>query len=465
LAVPFRVQHQFGRTGGGVLGTTQAVGMAARYFNSTSDDSAEAGSCQIYIADDYTTPFTQSRPVVGWEGDAIAQGAVTVSGATLGLIGVAAAVKLQAGNVTGLKPTVTSGIDFYAAGGTNVAGSTLTNFYGLYCESPAWAVTPTNQWGVYSKLDVQTEGRLLAGVSGAQTNNGQVYFKGPNVTGGATDVPTLNLDQGSGQTAATLQIRTSGGSARILMFGASGNIQLGNGATGGSGVGILSVVTTTAPTGTPVANGGFFYIDPADGDAKVGTRTSVPGLQVRRLGPSHEQILMEGIGFKSWAFDPNLGSGGTAPTAGTIYVRATPYRAGQVVTNTVWQVQTVGSGNNTGTLTSIFTGICDSTGKMVAQSNDSHLSAIWTTSGLAVAALNATWTVPADGVYYNVFLQVGTWGTTQVALGKGVNNIGPGGVGTTIFGTAGTGQTALPANGSSLTIVTTNGIDYFTGAS
>jgi hypothetical protein len=181
-----------------------------------------------------------------------------------------------------------------------------------------------------------------------------------------------------------------------------------------------------------------------------------------------EEILRTGLGIKSWSHDPNMGSGGTAPTAGTVYARALALRKGQSISNLLFQVTTGGAGT---VPTSITCGLADSTGKIVALSGELKASAIWTPaagSGLAVAPLTASYTAPADGLYYVVFLQVGAWGTTQMVLGKGVNNVAPGGIGTTVFGTGGTtGQAALPAVASSIVggIVTTNGIDYFVGAS
>lgn len=181
-------------------------------------------------------------------------------------------------------------------------------------------------------------------------------------------------------------------------------------------------------------------------------------------GRSLDDIYKTGLGYQAWNYQPNLANGGTAPTAGTIYVSSLPLRTGQTVSNLVWQVQTAGAST---VPTDIFCGLADSTGKMLTQSVTLKASAIWTPgagSGIAQAPVTS-FAVLSDGLYYGVFLQVGSWGTTQLALGKGTNNIAPGGVGTIVFGTAGTSQTALPANGSSLTIATTSGISYFVAAS
>lgn len=180
-----------------------------------------------------------------------------------------------------------------------------------------------------------------------------------------------------------------------------------------------------------------------------------------------EEILQAGFGYQSWSFDPNRTSGGTAPTAGTVYLRAIPYRLGQVIAKTCFLPGTAGAGTKP---TSIFTGICDSTGKMLAQSANDNNNAAWTTNVNEVQSpLSASLTITADGLYYHVFLQVGAWGTTQLALAKDVSATAAASLGgSVVFGTGvTTSQTTLPANGSSIAggIVVTNGINFWTGAS
>jgi hypothetical protein len=119
---------------------------------------------------------------------------------------------------------------------------------------------------------------------------------------------------------------------------------------------------------------------------------------------------------------------------------------------------TAGAGT---TPTNIYVGLADSTGKMVAQSNDLKADTGWTTTGPQTFSLNATYTVPTDGIYYVVVLANGTWGTTQMALSR-TNSLGNGKFGSIfVYATGGTGQTALPANGSSITLATSGAPAHF----
>ena len=214
----------------------------------------------------------------------------------------------------------------------------------------------------------------------------------------------------------------------------------------------------------PSIGGGHFPNDPGTG--KVwGSDGAGNALAKTNVGIG--DILLAGFGYKAWNFNPNNGSGGTAPTAGTVYCTGLGLRAGTVITNMLWAPTTGGSGT---VPTDIFVGICDSTGKMLVQSATQKSLSAWTSSAtVASVPLANTYTVTADGLYYGVFLQVGSWSVTQLALAKNVSSAWPGGIGglsTLAFGTGGTvTQTALPVNGSSIVggIVVTNAINYFCG--
>jgi hypothetical protein len=262
---PFVIDENFGAgtPGANVLKTTQGFFSYARYFGPTTDDSAEGGS-SVAVLVDTGAPFTQAQPVVGFEGIAIAQGGNILSNKLIGVIGTA--------TVQGTAQ-VTNAIGLYVStlSGAAAAGALITNYYGLFQETPQVVGTITNKWGGYFKDDLQIERHLLVGLIGLQTIAAQAFVNGPNVSGGAADQPSLIVQQGAGQTAATLKLRTSAGADRLQMFGASGNILLGAGATGGGGVGELSLVTTTAPTGTPPAAGAYLYVDPADNKLKAKT--------------------------------------------------------------------------------------------------------------------------------------------------------------------------------------------------
>lgn len=267
---PFVIDENFGRAtpNSNVTNTTQAAYIYARYYGPTSDDSAEAASSVVVLVDT-GTPFTQAQPTVGFEGIAIAQGGNIVTNKLIGTVG---SVIAQGAS------QVTNAMSFYIStlSGASAAGATITNWYGLYQEVPQAIGTITNRWGAYFFNDLQIDsqgniGRLLVGVSGVQTNSARALIVGPNVTGGATDVPTLIAQAGVGQTAATMQLRTSGAAVRLQLFGASGNVLIGNGPTGGSGVGIISMLTTTIPSATPPAASAYLYVDPADNKLKAKT--------------------------------------------------------------------------------------------------------------------------------------------------------------------------------------------------
>ena len=260
---PVKFLHQIGTPGTPVPQTNQAFVGWATYKERTLDDSAEAASYGVILTDAYGGfASAQTLPVVAFEADALTQGAVVVSNKVVAQVG---GVKIQ--NTS----HADSVMHFYAAQTVVDAGATVTNRYGFYDEGVT-GTRPTNVWSVYAREAIQAEKALYVGVAGAQTSNlGMAMVTGPNVTGGAADIPSLVVRPGPGQTAATLRVDTNGGLTRIAMFGATGNIQLGNGASGGSGVGMLSMVTTTAPSGTPPAAGAYLYVDPADNKLKAKT--------------------------------------------------------------------------------------------------------------------------------------------------------------------------------------------------
>lgn len=177
-----------------------------------------------------------------------------------------------------------------------------------------------------------------------------------------------------------------------------------------------------------------------------------------------DEPLAAAVGEKTWSYDPSLAGTATAPTAGTVYATAVAYRQGQVVNRLDFYVAVAGAGTAP---THIYAGICDSTGRMLAQIADAAGSAQWTSSANRIASVDLTgpWTVPTSGLYYHVFLQVGAWGTTQLTLNR-VGGVAAMNTGTLLYATGGTtGQAALPANNSTITggLVATNALRYWTG--
>lgn len=256
--IPIRFQQLIGTAGTPVKQTTQAFVGWAKYKERTVDDSAEAASWGIILTDAYggfASP--QTLPVVGFEADALVQGAVSV---TNKVIGMTATVKIQ--NTAHADSTM----NFYSAQ-TQVVG-TITNRYGFYDEGITGAGTITNNWSFYGKFDIQSESKLYVGLSGVPaTQTQRVLFVGSS----SDSTGTLAVQMGSGQTSPSIQVRDSGGTQRGQWFGSTGNILIGNAATGGSGVGLLSLVTGTAPSGIPPTAGAYLYVDPADNKLKAKT--------------------------------------------------------------------------------------------------------------------------------------------------------------------------------------------------
>lgn len=161
-----------------------------------------------------------------------------------------------------------------------------------------------------------------------------------------------------------------------------------------------------------------------------------------------DDIGRAGLGFLSWNCYPHALSGLLTPTSQTIHAAWLPLRAGQVVTNVNFFVQTAGAGT---VPTSIVCGLANAT-TMLAQTGELKNSAIWTAAGIADAPLSAPYTVPTSGLYYVFYLANGTWGTTNLAILRGSNNGATSRSSILFYATAGTGQTALPANNAAVTL-------------
>lgn len=182
----------------------------------------------------------------------------------------------------------------------------------------------------------------------------------------------------------------------------------------------------------------------------------VPGQRDRRADG-----YTKNAGIISWNFNPMVTIAATAPTAGTIYAAAVSLLAGDIVNNIVVGVSVAGGGT---VPTSLVVGLADSTGKIVAQSAEQKTNTTWTTIGLGPVPLSAAYTVPTTGNYFVVILQVGSWGTTQVSLDRGINSVASFS-GSFLYATGGTTQTVLPATGSSFVPSSSGVVGYFAGVS
>jgi hypothetical protein len=174
-------------------------------------------------------------------------------------------------------------------------------------------------------------------------------------------------------------------------------------------------------------------------------------------------ILAENFGIEL------LSSTGTAPTPGTIYGGEIGLFAGDVVTTLRTMMGNAAAAGTPPTLMRL--GLADSTGTIVAVTADVKADAAWTTvNTIAGFALTTPYTVPADGGYYIVLLQVGTWGTTNPLIARSAA-LGASAYSAKIPGfmarvaSFGTGKTDLPAVGVALAAAGGNNLTYWLAAS
>lgn len=171
-------------------------------------------------------------------------------------------------------------------------------------------------------------------------------------------------------------------------------------------------------------------------------------------------VQKQAQGILSEAYPIDAANASLVVATGVVYGAAVGLKAGDQVANILVPVDVLAAGT---VPTTVTVGLADVNGKIVASSAELKASTIWTaTLGVVAAPLSAVYTVPYEGLFYPVFLSVGAWGTTQLALQKKVsattskltNIVG----GATRF-FQWSGQAALPAVGSLLTITSNNNAD------
>lgn len=179
-------------------------------------------------------------------------------------------------------------------------------------------------------------------------------------------------------------------------------------------------------------------------------RVTAAGIGLGLMNGSRYQALNVGRGVLSESFPMQADAVSTTLTAGTIWVAALGLLAGDVVSKVGFHLVTAAAGT---VPTSFVAGIADATGKMMAVTGELKADPQWTAVGQIEVrfSLMAPWTVPASGLYYVVFMQVGAWGTTQPAIGRSnALQISPFAGSFFLWGQAGSGQTVLPAVGANL---------------
>lgn len=172
---------------------------------------------------------------------------------------------------------------------------------------------------------------------------------------------------------------------------------------------------------------------------------------IQPVRPDRSSIFLAGLGLTNATTRPSAVTSSSAPATGVVYGTSLGARAGDIVTNIGVQVVTAGAGT---TPTLVRFGTADSTGKILAVTADVHASAGLTTQGIQTFALTAPLTISTSGLYYLVMLQVGSWGTTQMQLGRtsSGSGVGVGVSGGAFVSFAWTGQADLPAVNSSVTV-------------
>lgn len=170
---------------------------------------------------------------------------------------------------------------------------------------------------------------------------------------------------------------------------------------------------------------------------------------------SHPQNMLPALGLITEPYPRTLHAAGQILIDGTVYLSAVPLRAGDVITNLVVSVSTIGN-----TLTLSKLGIYDKLGNRLGLT--AELGTLFSTSlGQKAAALTSPYTITTSDVYY---LAVVSKGSVLPTLHRGSNNvnIAPAiGTGNILFGSV-VSQTDLP---SSLTLaVGASPINFWIGA-
>jgi hypothetical protein len=195
-----------------ITNTTQAAYLLANYYGPTVDDSAEAFSTFVGIKNT-GTPFTQPKPVTGFESIAQVESGNIVTGLGAYALGIGSRINvLGTGHVNdafGFKATVNS------SGGPDFG--TIGRYIAYYQPVPSGAKIA---WGVYTADPIQSERSLVAARSGdtglfkvdfagsGGGNPGFIYAQNPQ----GTDMATMRLQAIGGQTHAIAEFWAAGSS-------------------------------------------------------------------------------------------------------------------------------------------------------------------------------------------------------------------------------------------------------------
>jgi hypothetical protein len=417
-------------------------------------------------------------------------GFTTFQGASVNLGSGTGNIGWQIGAVSG----GVADISFINWANCNVVGN--NNNLPVVAGQIGWDMPGTNtldlQWfggGVYScDIAIRSNGndsKYFFGFGGSK-NNTDFYFNQRGtlgVFGGRFEVGKRFLDVPNGSGAATIKLDNvkisayapADGIVFNMLKPGSLNLDGCYVSNPGGAAYTAAMITLGGFTGNGalhVRGGAIQAADPYWTKSYAGWRVYTSGVGLLNNGDqqtgvfvdtvySTDTILQSALGILAWNHNPLVETGTLALTAGTVYAMSVPLLAGQVISRLGFGINVAGAGT---VPTHIYIGLCDSTGKMLAQSADLAANAGWTSgTKLTSFPLSASYTVPTTGLYYIVILQVGAWGTTQMTLDR---TLGLGtqidGAGAFIYGTGGAGAAALPANGATLVINGASGPANFT---
>lgn len=233
----------------------------------------------------------------------------------------------------------------------------------------------------------------------------------------------------------------------------------------GSPEGVVAAPKGTRYVRTDGGVGTTFYVKEA-GTGNTGWTPATFGTGPAGPAGANQDSLNAALGL----ITSNFGIGGCSsagqPTAGTIYGGSLGLLDGQIVTYIDVALGVAAAGS---VPTMVKLGLADAAGTILALTADEKANAAWLTAGPVRIPLTAPYEILADGGYIPVFLQVGSWGTTQLQLGRRVSAANalatPLGSGMRAFATYGGSKTDLPAVSAALVTPGVHTSDYWFGVS
>jgi hypothetical protein len=184
-------------------------------------------------------------------------------------------------------------------------------------------------------------------------------------------------------------------------------------------------------------------------------------------GVARADLALAARGLIAENFYLGLVSVGLEPTSEVIFGGVLGLFAGDELTNLLTVVTAAGVGT---TPTLIRMALTNASGEVVALTGELQKSGIWTavSEPVAAAPLESKYKAPTTGAYGVIFLQVGTWGTTALKLGRAASvgtayNKAYGSAKFGAGGSFGSEQKSLPAVGNSLAVAAQSNFDLWFG--